>query len=42
MTLEARLRLSIIQAELIKLADTTSGPAARIIRHAANVLRLLR
>lgn len=42
MTLEQTLRVSIIQAELRKLAETCSGGQARVLRYAAQVLALLK
>lgn len=42
MTLETRLRLSVIQAELFALAGSLDSSAARIVLYAARVLNLLR
>ena len=41
-TLEAHLRLSVIQGELLKIADMMTPHGARIVRYAARVLDLLR
>lgn len=40
--LEIELRISLLQAELLRLADQLDGKAARAIRYAAKVLRLAR
>lgn len=42
MTLETRLRLSVIQAELFEIARRVDGSGGRIVRYAAHVLNLLR
>lgn len=39
--LEVRLRLSVIRGELINLADSLDGRAAKIVRYAASVLGLI-
>ncbi len=40
--LEIELRLSVIQAELCRLAEALPHSGARIVRYAANILGLLR
>jgi hypothetical protein len=41
MTLEQLLRVSVIQAELRRLAERSTGAQARVLRYAAQVLSLL-
>jgi hypothetical protein len=40
--LEAQLRLSVLQAELRRVAESLPPKRARIVRYAASVLELLR
>lgn len=40
--LEALLRLSVIQVEILALADALAPQGARIVRYSARVLNLLR
>ena len=39
--LEALLRLSVIQVEMLKIADALGPRAAKVVRYAAAVLNLL-
>lgn len=41
MTLEERLRLSVLQGELRKVAEDLNEEDARVVLYAANILRLV-